>query len=266
MTDDNKAALVPFEEKQVEFYGDELTAVMIQEKERAEIYVPMKPIVEYLGLTWPPQYSRIQRDPVLSKAATSIIVTVTEVGQRGEMLCLPLKFLPGFLFGISVNRVREELRERIIRYQEECYDVLWEAFREGRLTADPYFTELVEGDSPAALAYRSAMAIARLARQQLLIESRLDDHERRLETMEATLYEPSQTITEDQASQISQAVKAVALELGRRSGRNEYGGVYGELYRKFGITSYKNLPAGRFSEALDWLTEWYESLTGDQPF
>ena len=32
----------------------------------------------------------------------------------------------------------------------------------------------------------------------------------------------------EQASQISQAVKAVAMELSKQSGRNEYGGVYGE--------------------------------------
>jgi len=43
-------------------------------------------------------------------------------------------------------------------------------------------------------------------------------------------------VTPDQASQISQAVKAVALAIGKKSGRNEFGAVYGELYRKFGIT------------------------------
>ena len=48
-------------------------------------------------------------------------------------------------------------------------------------------------------------------------------------------------VTEDQASQISQAVKTVALKLGKKSGRNEYGAVYGELYRKFGVPGYKQL-------------------------
>ena len=61
---------------------------------------------------------------------------------------------------------------------------------------------------------------------------------------------------------MSQAVKAVALELGRKSGRNEFGAIYGELYRKFGITGYKMLPARRFEEAMRFLTEWHESVTG----
>jgi len=53
-------------------------------------------------------------------------------------------------------------------------------------------------------------------------------------------------VTEDQASQISQAVKAVALALGKASGCNEFGDAYGELYRKFGVASYKMLPARQF--------------------
>jgi hypothetical protein len=91
---------------------------------------------------------------------------------------------------------------------------------------------------------------------------RIDAVEGRLETIEDALSQPGRMITEDQASQISQAVKAVALAIGKKSGRNEFGAVYGELYRKFGITGYKQLPARRFQEAIRFLTEWYESITG----
>jgi hypothetical protein len=112
-----------------------------------------------------------------------------------------------------------------------------------------------------------ALAIVELARNQVLIESELKDHSRRLEAIEATLGDPGRNVTADQASQISQAVKAVAMKLSEQSGRNEYGGVYGELYRKFSITSYKLLPANRFQEAMDWLTNWYQSITdADVPF
>ncbi len=60
----------------------------------------------------------------------------------------------------------------------------------------------------------------------------------------------------------------MALALGKQTSRNEFGSVYGELYRRFGITSYKLLPAGRFAEAMKFLTEWYLELgTGeDVPF
>jgi hypothetical protein len=189
------------------------------------------------------------------------------------MLCLPLDYISGFLFGLNPDRTKPELRDRIIRYQRECYKVLNEAFQEGRLTADPSFSELLNADSPAAQAYRMARAVMELARNQVLLESRLeshgyrlDDHERRLEDVEATLGDTGRLVTPDQASQISQAVKAVAIALGKKSGRNEFGGVYGELYRKFGITGYKQLPAAKFQGAMVWLNEWREELEGDLPF
>lgn len=113
-----------------------------------------------------------------------------------------------------------------------------------------------------------AVAVMRLARQQLPIEAqqqehagRLDDHERRLEVVEAMLGDPGQAISPAQATRISQAVKSIAMKLGERTGRNEYGGVYGELYRRFAIPSYRELPAHEFDEAMDWLVEWWQQIS-----
>jgi hypothetical protein len=77
------------------------------------------------------------------------------------------------------------------------------------------------------------------------------------------LGDPGRFITQEQATSISQAVKSIAMVLGKKSGRNEYGAVYGEFYRKFGIPSYRELPARRFDEAIRFLTEWYQELTGE---
>lgn len=56
------------------------------------------------------------------------------------------------------------------------------------------------------------------------------------------------------------------MHLSKQIGRNEYGGVYGEFYRKFGITRYKLLPANRFQEAMAFLNDWHEILTNDVAF
>ena len=189
----------------------------------------------------------------------SVVVTTTDIDsssrrpRTSEMIALPLDYLSGFLFGINASRVKEEIRDRLIRYQRECFKVLNEAFMEGRLTAEPSVDDLLASDSPAAMAYKIATALQIMARQQLLLESRVDHHESRLETLESQLGNPERYITSDQAMQISQAVKTVAMKLSKATGRNEYGGVYGELYRKFGITSYKQLPAAKFAEAIGWL-------------
>lgn len=266
------SALTPVEQKQVVFYDDEITAVLVEVEGKREIFVPIRPICEFLGVAWDPQRRRINRDLVLSDEVKGVTVTVTP-GGRQEMICLPLDYISGFLFGISASRVKEEARDRLVRYQRECYKVLAEAFQEGRLTADPVLDDLLQNDTEAVQAYKMLQALVKLARNQIMLEAqmethavRLTDHEQRLEEIESTLGHAGRTVTPDQASQISQAVKAVAIALGNQTKRNEFGAVYGELYRKFGITSYKLLPAKQFDEALNFLTEWHQSMVGHAPF
>jgi len=227
-------ALVSLEQKQVIFYDDEITAVLIQQGSKQQVYVPIRPICNRLGIAWPAQRQRILRDPILSEAMTPVIVTITGTGQEVESLCLPLQFLNGWLFGINATRVNSDVRDRLLRYQRECYTILHEAFRAGQLATDIDFNELLnQADPDAVQAYQMAQAIVKLARNQILLESRLthrlDDHEHRLEDVEATLSNPERFITREQAGRISQAVRAIGLVLTKRTGRNEYGTVYGEL-------------------------------------
>ncbi len=275
-------AIAPIVQKDVVFYEDVITAVLISRNGKEEVYVPLRPLCEFLGLDWSAQYRRVNRDEVISESIQGVAITTTPSadGRGGgvqEMVCLPLKFLPGWLFGVSASRVKEDLRDKIIRYQRESYDVLWEAFQEGRLTTEVAFGELLDGDTPAAQAYKIAAAIMKMARQQLMLEAQLDTHavqlaghEQRLEELESTLGDPGRNITPDQAMQISQAVKAIAFEIEKRTKKNEYPAIYGQLYREFGITSYKLLPANKFERAMGWLTEWYRRITGatgdDLPF
>ena len=269
----DQKALVPVEQKQVVFYDDQITAVLVEDTAGQHVFVPIRPICDFLGVAWTAQRQRILRDPVLAEELTPVIVTIMGTGQRVETLCLPLDYLSGWLFGINATRVNPEARERLIRYQKECYKVLAEAFQEGRLTADPTLDDLLRSDSDAVQAYKMLQALVKLARNQILLEAQLQthteqltDHDQRLEDIEATLGDTGRLVTPDQASQISQAVKTVALALGKKSGRNEFGAIYGELYRRFGITGYKQLPASKFQQAMDWLTDWHEKLEGPLPF
>jgi len=69
------------------------------------------------------------------------------------MVCLPLDYISGFLFGLNADRVKPELRERVLRYQRECYKVLAEAFQDKRLTSNSDFEGLLASDAPADPAY-----------------------------------------------------------------------------------------------------------------
>lgn len=87
-------------------------------------FVVLKPVVEAIGLAWESQLLRIKRHAVLS---TCMIVTNMQMpgdDQAREVVMLPLSKLNGWLFGVSVRRVKPELRERLTQYQAECFDVL----------------------------------------------------------------------------------------------------------------------------------------------
>lgn len=250
-----KKNLKSIEQKQVVFYDDELTAIRADD---GQIYVSVRHMCDALGLNIQAQTRRMRRHNVL-RDGFMVAKMATIKGVRKSNI-LRVDLVPLWLTGISTNAVKDEIRSKLVRFQREAAKVLWEAFQEGRLTADPTFDKLLESDSPAAKAYKTFQALTKLARSQLILESKVEDHEKRLEQIEATLGDSGRNITPDQASQISQAVKATAMKLSEMSGRNEYGGVYGELYRRFEITSYKLLPANKFQVAMEFLTDWHNRI------
>ena len=267
-------AMVPVEEQTVLFYEDEITVVVVGSDGAEQlIYVPLRPICEYLGIDWSSQRRRITNDPVLSRRSRSVAVTATEAGGRREMTCLPLDYLNGWLFGVSTNRIKDDgIRERLIRYQDECYSVLAKAFLSRQTAPSPTVSTLVQVREMGRAIMQMAEEQIEFERRLTVTESRMDqtsgivgDLTKRVTSMEQQLA-PGESVTEGQASQISQAVKAVAMVLSKASGTNQYGAVYGELYRKFGITSYKLLPVNRFAEAMEFLTSWHQDLVGDAPF
>src|SRR5690606_34883605 len=110
MAEADDVALEPLEQRQVLFYDDEVTAVLVEAGNRREVFVPLRPLVDNLGLAWSGQYERLRRDPGLSAEIRSVRVTRTEAArsQEGgpvevsrEMVCLPLDYLNGWLFGIN---------------------------------------------------------------------------------------------------------------------------------------------------------------------
>lgn len=111
---------------QVAFHGATITTF----QNGSELYVAMKPIVENIGLDWKSQHNRIQRHPVLREGM--VIMTTPSAGGEQQTSCIPLKMLNGWLFGIDANRVKPALRDKVIAYQRECFDVLAQHFGLGQ--------------------------------------------------------------------------------------------------------------------------------------
>ncbi|WP_288492115.1 phage antirepressor N-terminal domain-containing protein [uncultured Pseudomonas sp.] len=108
----------------VPFHGD--TVVLVGQDN--EPYVAMKPIVANMGMDWPTQYVKLTER---FSSTIGEIPTVGEDGKTRSMICLPLKKLLAWLYSISPNKVAPELRDKIIRYQEECDDALWNYWTQG---------------------------------------------------------------------------------------------------------------------------------------
>jgi len=271
----DEKALVPIEQKTVDFQGDEITAVLVETEEGEQVFVPLRPICDYLGVTWPGQFERIKRDAVLSEEAMSVSVTLTDIDPESkrphtsEMLALPLGFLNGWLFGINANRVKEEIRENLIRYQRECYKVLARAFLERAETAiSPAMNTLIQ-------IRNNALAVAALAEQQMEHEMRISTAESRLDKASDAFAElrkrvkvveqrttPESPVDREQAAEISLKVKALGEMLTEGNPDvNWYQRVFTELYRRFGVSSYKDIPKGKYKAVMEFLDDWHKRAT-----
>lgn len=109
----------------VPFHGDNLYLV----SHGGEAQVPMRPVVEGMGLDWASQFTKIKQ-----RFKTSVVMITMQLPgdvQRREVVCLNLRKLAGWLHTINVGKVRPELREKVARYQEECDDVLYQYWMNG---------------------------------------------------------------------------------------------------------------------------------------
>ena len=104
----------------VPFRDDTIFAV----EHDGEPYAPVRPIVENMGLDWSAQSVKLKN----YKKRFCVAMIPTQLPgdtQKRTVLCLPVRKLPGFLSTINPNKVKNELRTKIIAYQNECDDVLW---------------------------------------------------------------------------------------------------------------------------------------------
>jgi hypothetical protein len=147
--------------REVPFHGDKVTVI----ERNGDYHVAMKPLCERLGLEWSGQFRRIKRDPVLS-STVAMMTMVAEDGKEREVVALPLSKLNGWLFRLDLVRYSSELREKLIVYQRECYEVLHERFfgPEGDM-AKRFHRTVASLRKDADLAIRAAQDAAEAAKR-----------------------------------------------------------------------------------------------------
>ena len=111
----------------VPFHGTDLFVV----NHNGEPYTPMRPIVEGMGLAWQTQHRKLTER--FKTCITEMVMQLPGDTQRRSVVCMALRKLAGWLHTISPNKVRPEIRDRVIQYQEECDDVLYEYWTKGQV-------------------------------------------------------------------------------------------------------------------------------------
>ena len=264
----------------VPFYGDELVAV--QQPDEA-VFIVFNRICDALGFKRWSQARRIQAHSVLSTGFVTL--TIQTEGGPQDAQCLKLDLLPLWLAGVQASKVKAELREKLVRYQTEAAGVLWQAFK-GQIVVDEAAIIPAEDDHAIQQLQQIAemgRAIVRMAEQQIELQrqqqalvGRMDTAARVIKDMQGHLVsvdvrlgvledrlQPAAYITDAQATEISNKVKGLGELLSRKqAGKNHYQGIFAELYRRFGVSSYKLIRQEQYAAVLAFLEEWRQSSTG----
>jgi antirepressor protein len=260
-------------QRTVHFHGDDLVAV---QQSDGTIFVVFIRLCENLGLNRLAQVRRIQRHAILNPGLVTL--TVQTPGGPQALQCLKLSLLPLWLSGVQATRIKPELQAQLVRYQAEAADVLWQAFKPQILIED---RSLAPADD-AVIAQlerlvEQSRAITRLAEEQLALARRMQDAARvvkrlqgdladvqgqvadvhvRLGVLEDQLH-PAAYLTDAQAAEVSHQVKALAeLLTSQEAGKNHYQGIFAELYRRFGVGSYKIIRQEQYTAVLAFLDDW----------
>lgn len=123
------SGLVPV---QVPFHGDTLEAV---QDENGKVWVSLKRGCENLGLSIQGQLSKLKGKPW---AVVKENFTTGPDGKTYSMAMIDLDCLPMWLATIDPRKVKEQIREKLARYQREAAKVLADHFY-GRKPAQPAF-------------------------------------------------------------------------------------------------------------------------------
>ncbi|EXB91104.1 MULTISPECIES: phage antirepressor N-terminal domain-containing protein [Acinetobacter calcoaceticus/baumannii complex] len=187
----------------VSFHGTELFIV----EHEGQPYVPMRSVVQGMGLDWAAQFTKLKQ-----RFATCVVeITMQILGddQCRAHTCLLLRKLPAWLYSIMPGKVKPEIRDTVIMYQQECDDVLWNYWTKGqalnkRFTISPEqqnaLHEIVDRRAGKDRSLRVSMWIRHnrhfnISKYSQLLSIHFNDAKQYLETMPLQNFAPTETDT-----------------------------------------------------------------------
>lgn len=215
----------------------------------------------------------------VDKPLESRMMANYQVRFGGGRLEKQVKLLAGRLpdlFGINANRVKDEIRDNLIRYQRECYRILADAFLPPTLNVRPASSD----DQALMQLHNMALVIAATTREMLEVrqlslnnKTRLDAAREYLRGMNKRLNAVEErtqlveermkagVLTEEQAREVQHRVNLISQALTKhRPGEKHHMGIYEALRQQTGATSYKNIPPKGYEAAVAFLDNWLKAI------
>lgn len=93
-----------------------------------EQMVVIKPICKTLEINYTTQMDTIKSHPILSSKCF-LFQKIACDGKLRRMSCLPEKFVPFWILNICPKNVKKDVRDSLIKYQSECYNLIFEYFK-----------------------------------------------------------------------------------------------------------------------------------------
>lgn len=158
--------------KRVRFNGDDLIAVKDEMTEK--IYTGVVWICEGLGLDVRRQREKLKEHLTLKRGVATL--PLPSNGGTQETLAIELEFLPLWLATINPSLVKDEIKEKLIRYQLKAKDALAAEFIKKKL--DSYMIE-----DPI----QRARSWIREQEEKLILEQRLFEYEPKISYLDTIL-------------------------------------------------------------------------------
>lgn len=274
------------------FDGDRLVAIILQGD---GIAVPVRDYCTALGLDLDKQGRLLRAHGTLSLGLR--VVRIPYQGRIRSITAILHRFVPMWLAHINPRDVEEALQPKLIRYQLEIVDLLATMYANTTGAGLMVPTNEASAQDIAAQRLTEAALEARQMREQMLairdqllaaqdelraeMQAQLDNT---AETVTAVQDEIARireeialhtTITGPQQEFIQRSITQLAARLARRDQKrtdgkgktkdNYYMALHIRFRQDLGTPRYDALPAGKYNDALDWITERWQEFFPDDP-
>jgi hypothetical protein len=237
------------------------------------IWLVLRDLCAALGLALEGQRRRIRTHDLLHLAQ----LRLREGNQLRTLDVLPLDDVPVWLMGVQAQRVNEGIRERLVYVRAYLVTAVRAAF--AQLTGLPETSRQVEDLRELDRIERALRSLEELGARQSTLEASQDRARIAFRDLTALIREiqsrvqalegqTKQHLSVTQRGALYQLVQTwgsaqAARQPDRRSGE-AIRACWRQFNQRFGISTYTDLPAARYDEALQFIKQQYRALTGTE--